>query len=44
MLYHAYDQEHIYKLGVCLLDRDDPGRVLPPPARSRSSSRKKFGS
>jgi predicted GH43/DUF377 family glycosyl hydrolase len=31
MLYHAYDQEHIYRLGVCLLDRDDPGRVLHRP-------------
>ena len=31
MLYHAYDQQHVYKLGVCLLDRDDPGRVLHRP-------------
>jgi predicted GH43/DUF377 family glycosyl hydrolase len=31
MLYHAYDQQHVYRLGVALLDRDDPGRVLRRP-------------
>lgn len=28
MLYHGYDQSHIYKFGVCLLDLDDPSQVL----------------
>ena len=28
MLYHGYDQAHVYRFGVCLLDRDDPSRVL----------------
>jgi beta-1,2-mannobiose phosphorylase / 1,2-beta-oligomannan phosphorylase len=32
MLYHAYDDAHVYKLGVCLLDLDDPGRVIHRPA------------
>ncbi len=32
MLYHGYDHEHIYRLGVCLLDRDDPAHVLNRPA------------
>src|ERR1700687_3080793 len=31
MLYHGYDAAHVYRLGVCLLHRDHPGRVLPPP-------------
>jgi len=31
LLYHGYDQEHIYRLGVCLLDRDDPSQVLNRP-------------
>jgi predicted GH43/DUF377 family glycosyl hydrolase len=31
MLYHAYDPQHVYRLGVALLDRDDPGRVLRRP-------------
>jgi len=30
-LYHAYDDEHVYRLGVCLLDLDDPSRVLRRP-------------
>ena len=29
--YHGYDDEHIYRLGVCLLDREDPTRVLARP-------------
>jgi beta-1,2-mannobiose phosphorylase / 1,2-beta-oligomannan phosphorylase len=28
MLYHGYDPAHVYRFGVCLLDRDDPSRVL----------------
>lgn len=31
MLYHAYNHQHVYRLGVVLLDRDDPGRVLRRP-------------
>ncbi|MCC6188772.1 MAG: glycosidase [Anaerolineales bacterium] len=31
MLYHAYDHQHVYRLGVALLDRDGPGRVLRRP-------------
>ncbi len=30
-IYHAYDQDHVYGLGVCLLDLDDPGRVTHRP-------------
>ena len=33
MLYHAYDVEHVYRLGVCLLDLDDPGRVIRRPSQ-----------
>ncbi len=29
--YHAYDQKHVYSLGVALLDRDDPTKVLHRP-------------
>ncbi len=28
MLYHAYDAAHVYRLGVCLLDLDQPERVI----------------
>lgn len=28
VLYHAYDFDHVYRLGVCLLDLDDPRRVI----------------
>lgn len=31
MLYHAYDNQHIYRLGVCLLDLDDPARIIRRP-------------
>ncbi len=31
MLYHAYTAEHVYRLGVCLLDLDDPARVIHRP-------------
>lgn len=31
MLYHAYNNDHEYRLGVCLLDRDDPSCVLSRP-------------
>jgi predicted GH43/DUF377 family glycosyl hydrolase len=31
LLYHAYNQQHVYRLGVALLDRDDPARVLRRP-------------
>lgn len=31
MLYHAYNHQHVYRLGVALLDRADPGRVLKRP-------------
>lgn len=29
--YHAYDDQHTYRLGVCLLDLQDPARVLHRP-------------
>jgi beta-1,2-mannobiose phosphorylase / 1,2-beta-oligomannan phosphorylase len=32
VLYHAYDFDHVYRLGVCLLALDDPGRVTHRPA------------
>jgi beta-1,2-mannobiose phosphorylase / 1,2-beta-oligomannan phosphorylase len=28
LLYHAYDEEHVYRFGTCLLDADDPSRVI----------------
>ena len=31
VIYHAYDFEHVYRLGVCLLDLDDPTRVINRP-------------
>ena len=31
VLYHAYDPGHVYRLGVCLLDLDDPTRVIARP-------------
>jgi predicted GH43/DUF377 family glycosyl hydrolase len=30
-LYHAYDADHIYRLSACLLDLDDPTRVIARP-------------
>lgn len=32
MLYHGVDHERVYRLGVCLLDLEDPRRVLRRPA------------
>lgn len=29
--YHAYDEEHVYCLGVCLLDLEDPSQVIARP-------------
>ena len=31
LIYHAYDYDHIYRLGVCLLDLDDPSVVINRP-------------
>jgi len=31
MLYHAYNNKHIYRIGVCLLDLDDPSCVINRP-------------
>lgn len=31
MIYHAYDHNHVYRLGVCLLDLEDPGKVIHRP-------------
>lgn len=28
VIYHAYDYDHVYRLGACLLDLDDPQRVI----------------
>jgi beta-1,2-mannobiose phosphorylase / 1,2-beta-oligomannan phosphorylase len=32
MLYHGYDDDHVYRFGACLLDLDDPSRVLHRPS------------
>ena len=32
VLYHAYDHDHVYRLGVLLLDLEDPSRVIHRPA------------
>jgi predicted GH43/DUF377 family glycosyl hydrolase len=31
VIYHAYDFDHVYRMGVCLLERDDPTQVLSRP-------------
>ena len=31
MLYHAYNDDHIYRLGVCLLDLENPTQVISRP-------------
>jgi beta-1,2-mannobiose phosphorylase / 1,2-beta-oligomannan phosphorylase len=31
MIYHAYDNSHIYRLGACLLDLDDPACLIHRP-------------
>ena len=31
VIYHAYDFDHVYRLGVCLLDLEDPTRVIARP-------------
>ena len=31
LLYHGYDEEHVYKFGACLLDLEDPSRVIRRP-------------
>jgi beta-1,2-mannobiose phosphorylase / 1,2-beta-oligomannan phosphorylase len=31
LLYHCYDEEHVYKFGACLLDLEDPSRVIRRP-------------
>ncbi len=31
MLYHAYNQDHTYRLGVCMLNSDDPSIVIHRP-------------
>lgn len=28
LLYHAYDEDHIYRFGTCLLDLKDPSRII----------------
>jgi len=32
VIYHAYDHDHVYRLGVCLLDLEDPAHVIHRPA------------
>jgi len=32
VIYHAYDFDHVYRLGVCLLDRADPTKVIARPS------------
>jgi len=31
MFYHAYNNDHVYRTGVCLLDLEDPSRVISRP-------------
>jgi len=31
LFYHGYDESHVYRWGVCLLDLEDPSRVLRRP-------------
>jgi predicted GH43/DUF377 family glycosyl hydrolase len=31
LIYHGYDSSHVYKFGVCLLDLDEPHRVIRRP-------------
>jgi len=31
LLYHGYDEAHVYRFGVCLLDREEPSRVIRRP-------------
>ncbi|MEA4812297.1 MAG: glycosidase [Anaerolineaceae bacterium] len=31
MIYHAYDPDHVYRLGACLLDLEDPSKVIHRP-------------
>jgi predicted GH43/DUF377 family glycosyl hydrolase len=33
MLYHGYDDDHVYRFGVCLLDLEDPSRVIRRPRK-----------
>ncbi len=30
-LYHGYDEDHVYRIGVCLLDLENPGIVINRP-------------
>jgi predicted GH43/DUF377 family glycosyl hydrolase len=32
VIYHAYDDDHIYRFGACLLDSEDPTQVIRRPA------------
>ncbi|MCR4406104.1 MAG: glycosidase [Anaerolineae bacterium] len=32
VIYHAYDHDHVYRLGACLLDLDDPACIIHRPA------------
>lgn len=34
MIYHAYDQSHVYSLGLCLLDLEDPTKIIARPSSS----------
>lgn len=31
MIYHAYNPDHVYRLGACLLDLEDPSKVINRP-------------
>ncbi|HSJ53244.1 MAG TPA: glycosidase [Anaerolineae bacterium] len=33
LLYHGYDVDHVYQFGTCLLDLNDPGRVIRRPSK-----------
>jgi beta-1,2-mannobiose phosphorylase / 1,2-beta-oligomannan phosphorylase len=34
MLYHGYNDDHVYRIGACMLDLDDPARMLNRPRDS----------
>jgi beta-1,2-mannobiose phosphorylase / 1,2-beta-oligomannan phosphorylase len=31
MIYHGYNNKHVYRFGTCLLDLDDPSRIIKRP-------------
>jgi len=33
VIYHGYDEEHVYRFGVCMLDKSDPKIILGRPSQ-----------